>query len=123
MPDQPDSYFKVRHYRKNRQCRLPSVAAGSVLGRWASVKRRRCFPCGRDRVASAGRGGLVDPQPALLASWITSERRRASHRLRTLAEIPVEVELRGPPITPIYQRIAHEATRLHEGGFTLKAVA
>ena len=46
-----------------------------------------------------------------------------SQRLRTLAEIPVEVELRGAPITPIYQRIAAEAARLHEGGLALKAVA
>ena len=45
-----------------------------------------------------------------------------SQRLRTLAGIPVEVELRGPPKVPIYQRIAPEAARLHDASLTLKDI-
>ena len=52
-----------------------------------------------------------------VAGWTRSQ------RLRTLAEIPVEVELRGLPEVPIYQRIAREADRLHDAGLTLDAIA
>ena len=40
-----------------------------------------------------------------------------------MAAIPLEVEFREQLPTPVYQRIAHEAARLHAAGLTLKAIA
>ena len=49
--------------------------------------------------------------------WLT-----CSQRLRTLAALAVEVELRDPPTTPVYQRIAAEATEMRAAGGTVKAI-
>ena len=45
-----------------------------------------------------------------------------SQRLRTLAQILIEVELRGAANTPIYQSIAPRVVEMHRRGFTLKAI-
>ena len=45
-----------------------------------------------------------------------------SQRLRTLAAVRLAVELRDPPETPVYQRIAAEATQMRAAGGTVKAI-
>lgn len=35
----------------------------------------------------------------------------------------LEVELRDPPVTPVYQRIAAEAAQMHAGGVSFRAIA
>ena len=59
---------------------------------------------------------MEDAKP-LLFSWLAVFWTR-SQRLRTLAALPVEVELRDPPRTPVYQRIAAEAAGMQERGLT-----
>ena len=66
---------------------------------------------------------LLRHTPAELRAEFAKLEWTRSQRLRTLAEIPVEVELRGLPEVPIYQRIAREADRLHDAGLTLDAIA
>ena len=85
-----------------------------------AVARRRSLPW---PARSSKTWSLSSAAVAVPTLWLRRSQWTRSHRLRTLAEVSVEVELRGAPITPIYQRIAHEAARLHEGGLTLKAVA
>ena len=46
-----------------------------------------------------------------------------SQRLRTLAALAVEVELRDPPTTPVYQRIAAQAAEMRAGGAAFHAIA
>ena len=46
-----------------------------------------------------------------------------SQRLRNLAEISLEVELRGQPKTPVYQLIAAEAAQMHDPGVLVSAIA
>ena len=46
-----------------------------------------------------------------------------SQRLRTLAALPVEVELRDPPPTPVYQGIAAQATAMRGRGVSVTAIA
>ena len=66
--------------------------------------------------------------------WILFERRKCKKignvslvdplaRLRTLAALPVEVELRQPPTTPVYQRSAAEAAGLRGRGLRVAAIA
>ena len=43
--------------------------------------------------------------------------------LRTLAALSVEVELRDPPTTPVYQRIAAAAVGMRDRGVTVAAIA
>ena len=47
---------------------------------------------------------------------------RRTQRLRTLAELPVQVELRGPPKTPVYQQIAAEAAEMPARGLCVSAL-
>ena len=44
-------------------------------------------------------------------------------RLRTLAALPVQVELRVEPVVPVYQRIAAEAAGMRARGLSVAAVA
>ena len=46
-----------------------------------------------------------------------------SQRLRTLAALPLEVELRDPPETPVYQRIAAEAAEMDADGARISLMA
>ena len=46
-----------------------------------------------------------------------------SQRLRTLAALPLRVELRDPPTTPVYQCIAAEAAVMRDRGVTVAAIA
>ena len=43
-------------------------------------------------------------------------------KIATLATLPVEVELRDPPTTPVYQRIAAEAAGMRDQGVTVAAI-
>ena len=43
--------------------------------------------------------------------------------MRTLAAVPVELELREPPTTPVYERIAAEAAGMQDRGVTVAAIA
>ena len=45
-----------------------------------------------------------------------------SQGLRTLAALPLAVEVRDHPTTPVYQRIALEATRMQQRGVTVAAI-
>ena len=58
---QPFRRTSTPSQRRQSRCRLPPrprpVAAGSVLGRRARVKRRGCRPCRCDRMASPRCGG------------------------------------------------------------------
>lgn len=44
-------------------------------------------------------------------------------RLRTLAALPVQVELQDEPVVPVYRCIAEEAARLHAAGTALRVIA
>ena len=46
-----------------------------------------------------------------------------TQRLRTLAELPVEVELRDPQTTPVYQRIGAQAAEMCRRGRPFRAIA
>ena len=46
-----------------------------------------------------------------------------SQRLRTLAALPVSVELRDPLTTPVYQRIAAEAAAMQDRGARVAEIA
>ena len=43
--------------------------------------------------------------------------------MRTLAALALEVELRGPPTVPVYQRIAAEAADMRGAGAAFHAIA
>ena len=83
------------------RCRVlfpPGVLAGSGLFSSAAPVRFRC--------------GTFAPWP-----------RTRSQRLRTLAQIAVEVELRGPVKTPIFRVIPQEAAEMRERGLRVSAIA
>ena len=44
-------------------------------------------------------------------------------RLRTLAVLPLEVELRDPPTLPVYQRIAAQAADMRDQGASVTVIA
>ena len=44
-------------------------------------------------------------------------------KIANLAALPVEVEQRDPPTTPVYQRIAAEPAGMQERGVTVAAIA
>ena len=46
-----------------------------------------------------------------------------TQRLRTVAELPFEVEFRSVVPVPVYQRIAVEATEMQHRGVTVAAIA
>ena len=46
-----------------------------------------------------------------------------SQRLRTLAAVRLDVELRDPLVTPVYQRIAAEAAAMQDEGVRVAATA
>ena len=46
-----------------------------------------------------------------------------SQRLRTLAALPLEVEFRDSPITPVYQRMAAQAAEMRVQGVSVTAIA
>ena len=48
--------------------------------------------------------------------------RTGSQRLRTAAEVLIEVELRRPVRIPVYQSIAPAVAEMHSWGLTLKAI-
>ena len=54
------------------------------------------------------------------APWCTRTR---SQRLRTLAALPIQVELRDRPATPVYQRIAAQAAEMRGQGVSVTAIA
>ncbi len=55
----------------------------------------------------------------LRGAWLWTR----SERLRTLAALPLDVELRDVPTTPVYQRIAAEAAAMRDGGVRVAAIA
>ena len=46
-----------------------------------------------------------------------------SQRLRTAAEVPLEVELGRSASVPVYQAIAARVAEMHAGGISLRAIA
>ena len=48
---------------------------------------------------------------------------RCTQRLRTVSELPFEVELRHPTTTPVYQRIAAQAAEMRAAGIAFHAIA
>ena len=93
------------------------AAAGGPIG---YAGRSRSDPPGADANLAPSHGAALYVLPERRGGVLTGTR---SHRLRTLAEIPVEVELGGPPTTPVYQSIAAEAARMCDAGLTFQAVA
>ena len=70
------------------------------------------------RLLRDGGGGRRAPRVRLIGAWWTRQQ-----RLRVLAALLVQVELRVEPKIPLYQRIAAEAAEMRARGVSMRAVA
>ena len=102
----------------------PPVLGGSHRGRARSS-------AAVDATGDGGRGSALFASPAVRGRkprWCHECREgpgwwTRSQRLRTLAALPVQVEVRAPPKIPVYQRIGAEAAEMQARGVPIAAIA
>ena len=85
-----------------------------------AVARRRSLPW---PARSSKTWSLSSAAVAVPTLWLRRSQWRCSQRLRTLAQVAAQVELRGPVKTPIFQVIAQEAAAMRDRGDHVSAIA
>ena len=92
-----------------------------LTGAFGRFSRRLIPACAGNPTSSMSdsMSSTVHPRArgAAITMWTPSQ------RLRTLAELPLDVELRDLPITPVYQKIAAEAAEMDADGARISLMA